>query len=347
MRPGFSFSMTPHGDARPHEKTSTTTLSVGVPTYNQSGFLRQTIVSLIEQDTPPLEIVVSDNHSTDATPDILRDFSRHLTIVRPPERLSMMQNWNFVASHLTGDWFSLLSSDDVALPSYVKILLRGTTRSRQAVLVRAAWENIDAEGSPISQHYLLSVRRRVTPPQTLHENINGPKGSFAAFATKRSIWQSVGGFPTTCRLFGDWAFWIRISSRGDFIYEPEVISQYRTNYRLGLGHARFWDETADEVEICTRIIPEAWAQLDGPNFQAPSTRDVLLRRMTTASQVLNGHLERQQFCELITSWGKAAKCDHLVLSFAQGANISHHKRPVWAAARNVLRSLHRVMRKIF
>jgi GT2 family glycosyltransferase len=300
----------------------------------------------MEQDIEPLEIVVSDNHSTDETSRVLADLSKHITIIRPSEHLPMMEHWNFVASNLSGDWFSLLSSDDVALPNYVRTLLRGATGSPEAVLVRAGWENINEFGKTISRRYLLSVRERVKPPATLLENIQGPKGSFAAFATKRIVWKRVGGFPESCRLFGDWGYWIRISPHGDFIYESELISQYRINYREGLSCTRFWDATADEIEICTQILPAAWRELFGSAAVLPSTRPILLRRLAVASEVLTEQSERDKFSETVHTWAKENDCQHAVQLFAGGTHFRTDKHPLRNAVRRVANLVHNARRAV-
>ncbi|MBN1548312.1 MAG: glycosyltransferase family 2 protein [Syntrophaceae bacterium] len=233
-----------------------TKLSVGIPAYNQGNYLLQTLRSLMNQEELPYEIVVSDNHSTDQTPRILKKFGNTVRIVRPPRHLPMMAHWNFLVSNLKGNWFALMSSDDVAKPNFVKTLIAGTTRSDRAVLVRSGWENIDGDGKLINNHYLLSTRKKMTPPQTFLEQLSGPKHNFAAFAAKTSAWDNVGGFPEQCKLIGDWAFWLKLSAEGDFVYEHQLISQYRTNYRLGITQARLQTELEDELFICTKIIPE-------------------------------------------------------------------------------------------
>ena len=115
-----------------------TYLSIGIPSYNHAEFIEETLTSLLNQTVAPLEIVVSDDHSTDRTPEILKKYRDRVRVIRPPKHLSMTGNWNYVTSHLSGSWFSLVCSDDIPLPNFVETLTRGTTVSDNAVLVRAA-----------------------------------------------------------------------------------------------------------------------------------------------------------------------------------------------------------------
>src|SRR5450830_1603952 len=135
-------------------------ISIGVPTYNQGAFLRETLTSLLNQDMPPLELVVSDNHSTDNTWLILKEFGTQIRVISPPQHLVGHDHFNYLAERLQGEWFSLLCSDDV--------------------LVRAGWESIDEASRTLFMNRLPGVRRRLRPPGTLLENVYGPKTSLAA-----------------------------------------------------------------------------------------------------------------------------------------------------------------------
>ena len=50
-------------------------VSIGVPVYNGERFVQRALVSLLAQDFGDLEVVVSDNASTDCTPEICRGYA--------------------------------------------------------------------------------------------------------------------------------------------------------------------------------------------------------------------------------------------------------------------------------
>ncbi len=51
-----------------------TTLSVAVTSYNSGPYLRELLESLLAQTSPPEQIVIADDGSTDSTPDMIKDF---------------------------------------------------------------------------------------------------------------------------------------------------------------------------------------------------------------------------------------------------------------------------------
>ena len=230
-------------------------ISIGIPTYNQANTLGATIESFLHQSIAPLEIVVSENWCTDHTQDVLNKFEGKIKIVRPERHLSMMENWNFLVSHLQGDWFSVMSSDDLALPNFVEDILAGINESDDAVLVRGPHQTIDAEGTVISTRRSQFAARKRVFPSNFYEQIRGTKTSFAAFSVKKSAFISAGGFDEGFVYAGDYALWLRLSPLGSFVTVPESISQYRFDYRPGISADRMHGLILDLIRLRTEVVP--------------------------------------------------------------------------------------------
>ncbi|MBU3637570.1 glycosyltransferase [Polynucleobacter sp. es-MAR-4] len=297
-------------------------LSVGIPTYNQGRFLKKTIESLLEQKIKPYEIIVSNNHSTDETVDILAEFKDLITVVMPDKHMEMTDHYNFVVSQLSGDWFCLLSSDDIAKENYIARLIEGAELSKNSILVRGGWENIDQNGKVISKRYLLSVDRVTSPPNTFHENLLGPKISFAAFACKKNIWQKVGGFPKECSLISDWGFWILISPHGDFVYQHEIISQYRVNYRPGIEQSRLFEWLQDEFTISSKIIPKIASSFQG--IEADYLKKYSRKRFCQSLDTLfeNNYFLLPEVVDKLEDWAKYCNGLKEFLDFRNGKRVS-------------------------
>lgn len=229
-------------------------LSIGIPTYNQADYIEETLKSLLNQEANPYEIVVSDNYSNDGTIDILNKYSSNIRIIKPPKFLSMMENWNFLVSNLKGDWFSLLSSDDIAKPNFTRDLLDGIKKNNTSVLVRAGYEVIDKSGNIVQKRKILTAKPITCPSDNFKEQLGGPKTSFAAFAASRKAWDEVGGFPEKLKIHGDWGFWLKLTPLGDFTYVSAIISQYRVYKREDIRVERLRYMIEDELIIINDII---------------------------------------------------------------------------------------------
>ena len=226
-------------------------LSIGVPAYNQGKFLRETLESILHQDVPFHEIVISNNHSTDSTADVIAAVQREnpdrIRLVMPPEHLTMTGNWNFTASHLSGDWLSLISSDDLTLPNFVRSIQAAAASSPNAVLVRGGWRLIGSEGESLGDHRLLSVSKVTKPPKTIYEQRFGPKGSFASFALRRDIWEKAGGFPEELTLIADWGMWLLAGAFGDIVTTGESYRELSHGASAGF-------EQRPVPNICSRVF---------------------------------------------------------------------------------------------
>lgn len=255
------------------------TVSVGVPAYNQGQYLAEAIDSLLNQTVRPDEIVVSDNHSTDETSEVLRRYEGLVRVIRPVEHLPMSAHWNFVVENLTSDWFSLLSSDDVAESCLIQHLSRAVASQRNAVLARGGWLTISPSGQPTGRCLLWSTSTVTEPPRTFLEQLSGPKATFAAFLCRRSAWEEVGGFPISLRLYGDWGLWLRLSALGAFVSTHSVVSRYRTGYPGSRHRARLVDSAHDERVIALEVAATAAQQL-GLTWQGVMQR-AAARRLTT------------------------------------------------------------------
>lgn len=87
--------------------------------YNGSRFLRHALESLLGQSFSDIELIVSDNASTDETEEICREFAvrdARIRYVRQAENIGAMRNWNFVANEARGKYFKWSSASDYCAP---------------------------------------------------------------------------------------------------------------------------------------------------------------------------------------------------------------------------------------
>lgn len=95
-------------------------VSVLLPTRSGGRLLANCLESVLGQDDPDIELVVSDNANTDETPDILAGRARdsRLKAVRQDKVLSVTDNWLAAYRASTGDYLVLIGDDDYLLPGF-------------------------------------------------------------------------------------------------------------------------------------------------------------------------------------------------------------------------------------
>lgn len=93
-------------------------ISIVIPTRNRAHLLRHALRSALEQTAGDYEVVVSDNHSSDSTPAVIREFAcPRLRYVRPTQSLSMPDHWEFALDQVRGRVVTYLCDDDALAPS--------------------------------------------------------------------------------------------------------------------------------------------------------------------------------------------------------------------------------------
>ena len=94
--------------------------SVLLPTFNGGQYLAHTINSVLDQPYSNLELIVSNNCSTDETQNVLKSFSGdpRLKVVKTEKTISVAANWNFAFKASSGDYILLIGDDDCLLPGY-------------------------------------------------------------------------------------------------------------------------------------------------------------------------------------------------------------------------------------
>jgi hypothetical protein len=100
-------------------------VSIAMATWNGERFLRQQLDTLYAQTWWPLEVVVSDDASTDGTAAILDEYarSRGLRYSVGPERLGLVRNFARAISLCRGELIALSDQDDLWKPHKVQTLV--------------------------------------------------------------------------------------------------------------------------------------------------------------------------------------------------------------------------------
>ncbi|MBN8687126.1 MAG: glycosyltransferase family 2 protein [Chitinophagales bacterium] len=120
-------------------------VTVQIPTYNQSQYLAETLNSVLMQDYPNLEIVVSDDNSSDATEQVVRSFSdSRIRYFRNPSNEGRVGNYRkALYEYSSGEWVVNLDGDDYfTVPDFIstgmKLILQYREQGHPVVFYQAA-----------------------------------------------------------------------------------------------------------------------------------------------------------------------------------------------------------------
>jgi glycosyltransferase involved in cell wall biosynthesis len=131
------------------------TFSICIPNYNYERYLGSTLQSLVDQEWQDLEILISDNASTDGSVDVVRRFADpRIKLHINACNVGFAGNLDRSARMATGEFMIMLSSDDLmrpaALTTYARFFECLGTRAKCAI-ASSSLDVIDSEGKDIGQ----------------------------------------------------------------------------------------------------------------------------------------------------------------------------------------------------
>ena len=128
-------------------------VTIAIPTYNRADrYLSETLESALNQTYENLEILVSDNCSTDRTPDLVKSYSDpRINYIRQEENLGQRGNMNFLVDKAAGDFFLMLHDDDQIDPDFIETCISAAGHKAGAGLVLTGARVIDKDGQTLRE----------------------------------------------------------------------------------------------------------------------------------------------------------------------------------------------------
>lgn len=135
-------------------------VTIGIPVYNEGKFIRKTISSALNQTYTNIEIIISDNCSSDSTYDIiLENFitDDRLKLIRQKDNLGPVKNFEFVLKEAKGEYFMWLGGHDTIHPDFIKTSLDIHFKNPKSSLVYFNRLMLDENYNNISSIKLPSI----------------------------------------------------------------------------------------------------------------------------------------------------------------------------------------------
>lgn len=230
-------------------------ISVIIPSFNQGQFIEETLLSVLGQNYPKLELIVIDGGSTDKTVEILENYSNRISYWHSQKDDGQGDAINKGINMSHGDVICWLNSDDMFLPGILfDVAHRFKDKLNENYLIYGAsislyqsGEELNAIANPSSPFdaFTLTYKDFIVQPST--------------FWT-RKLWQTAGELNLTYNYVLDWDWFIRASK----IAKVEYISKFYSIYRYHPNHKTSRGGAARRKEVLTIVktySSEYWAAL--------------------------------------------------------------------------------------
>ena len=160
-------------------------ISVIVPVYNVEKYLPKCLDSLLAQTWQELEIIVVDDGSPDNSWDIMQEYARRDSRVRPIRQknggLSAARNAGVEAAR--GEWIGFLDSDDYVAPEMYERLYRAAAEQGAQMAV-CSFTYVTPDGKPIPRTSPITKNEVLSGIQVM-ERLAGPQNWYYITAWNR------------------------------------------------------------------------------------------------------------------------------------------------------------------
>jgi glycosyltransferase involved in cell wall biosynthesis len=206
-------------------------VSVIMAVHNEEAFLAEAIDSALQQDYPQLEVVVSDDGSTDRTREIARGFAE-----RAPERVVLVHGdrndgkavaANRALAAAEGELIAWLDGDDVMLPGKLSTQVAMLERRPDAVGCTHDAEVFDSDSGRVLGSFTQLYNGRPLREGGVELWFDPTYRMLPSATMFRAAAAPAHGMDPRLTRVMDWLFDIEVFRNGTCVVTQEVLVRYR------------------------------------------------------------------------------------------------------------------------
>jgi len=219
-------------------------VSIILPTYNGSRYIKEAIKSCLEQTYSHLELIIIDDGSTDNTAQIIQSLDDpRLKLIHLDHNQGHIAALNKGFALAQGDYLTWTSDDNYYALNALTVMLEELAQSK-VDFVYTRYHVIDAAGN-------IQRQGRTEPPAYL--DIDNCVGG--CFLYHRKVYETVGDFNKEAFLAEDYEYWLRVRSKFKMKNIDTVLYYYR-NHPSSLTGVHKEAKVQEQVQkIRSRFLP--------------------------------------------------------------------------------------------
>lgn len=208
-------------------------VSIAVPTCNRAAVLRESLENICGQDYPRLEILISDNCSTDGTEQVCRAAAAadsRIRYIRQAQNIGIHENHDFCMDEARGEFLCFFHDHDRRDSRFVSKQVEFMRQHPRVGAVGSDWELIDDAGTRLGVRSFRgpSVSAGVTYTTRTIRSGRSSIGIPGGMIRMEALGAARFG-PDVPIGFGDFPIWFRVAENWDIGHIHEPLSSWRQN----------------------------------------------------------------------------------------------------------------------
>ena len=293
----------------PAQNSALPLASICIPNFNMARYLPDAIESALAQDYGNIEIVIQENRSSDTSLEVIRRYAARQGRIRVFENerhVSMSANWNRCVRHARGDYFVLLSADDLLERSFVSACVAVLEKHRKAHCCCSERVDIDDSGAIVQRHQYYEDSAIIPGLAELKIELMANFATPSQTFVRRSAWNDVEGYDERFDWANDIHLRLKLLLLGDAAYLSDPLCRYRIQADMSAG--RMVATKLGIMEI-HRVRMDILDRLPPPAAALRGTLPAILRNNAQICLVHAAAALRGKHAQLAREYG------HLALAF--------------------------------
>lgn len=203
-------------------------VTILIPVYNGSNFIKQAIQSAINQTYKNIEILVINDGSTDngKTEKVIKEFGDKVKYIKK-ENGGVASALNLGIKEATGEYIAWLSHDDIYLPNKIEKEIKALEKLEDKnTIIFSNFELIDENGITFSTTNFTKNIRKEKFCQGIYPVLKGAVNGCSILIPK-ICFEDVGYFKEELKTTNDYEMWIRLFSKYPSYFIEDAIIKYR------------------------------------------------------------------------------------------------------------------------
>lgn len=234
-------------------------VTIIIPVYNGSDFLREAIESALAQTYKNIEILVINDGSNDnnASEAIALSYGNQITYYSKPNG-GVSSALNFALNKMNGEWFSWLSHDDLYFPNKIekqieflnKLKIKNPEIDLNKLVLHSATISINKDGKTIKTPNYKDIKIQESLEDIVIGNVYNYRLSGCSFLIPVSAYKDLGGFREDIRTVSDVEFWYRLAFNGYNFYclKDDILVKNRSHGKqVGKVRVTLFDKEVEEL----------------------------------------------------------------------------------------------------